>query len=466
MRRTTRDLLAKPTPVDIRGRIPYEAGVPYLRILRAPPDPIALARSLSGRPGLAVLASRPHGALRPEDARWSFVACEPVDSSDDLVPPGAGTGEAVAGPAPRWIGVVPYEALRGQERTGWTRHPDDRAPSVLARPAWRRYAAVARVDHTTGEVAVVGDDDRSVTGLVRALGGSDARGRGRGFELRLPPLDEPDEAHLARVSEALRLIAAGDLYEVNLARRIPVSVRGDALELFASLLEAAPAPWGFLQELRDKPAEGHVVCGVSPELALSVRGTTLRTCPIKGTRPRGRDAVDDVGLARALDADPKERAELTMAVDVHRNDLGRVAVPGTVRVLGEPRLLAGSTVWSRAAEVVARRAPGVSLADVAAAALPCGSITGAPKVRAMEAIAWLEPWRRGAYTGAFGWVGHDGRLELAMAIRTLQWSGAEDGSYFAGGGIVADSVPERELEETRWKAAQLAGLVHRQPVSR
>jgi anthranilate/para-aminobenzoate synthase component I len=117
-------------------------------------------------------------------------------------------------------------------------------------------------------------------------------------------------------------------------------------------------------------------------------------------------------------------------------------------------------VWSRVAEVVARRAAGATLDDVARAVLPCGSITGAPKVRAMEVIAMLEPWRRGVYTGAFGWVGHDGRLELAMAIRTVQ-GGARDGDeaeYFTGGGIVADSVPERELEETRWKATQLGSL--------
>ncbi|MGH7294593.1 MAG: chorismate-binding protein, partial [Polyangiaceae bacterium] len=111
------------------------------------------------------------------------------------------------------------------------------------------------------------------------------------------------------------------------------------------------------------------------------------------------------------------------------------------------------------AEVTATRSPGTTLADVARAVLPCGSITGAPKVRAMEVIARLEPWRRGLYTGVFGWVGRDGRLELAMAIRTLQWERASGaGAYFAGGGIVADSVPERELEETRWKAAQLERL--------
>jgi anthranilate/para-aminobenzoate synthase component I len=184
----------------------------------------------------------------------------------------------------------------------------------------------------------------------------------------------------------------------------------------------------------------------------------LRTGPIKGTRPRGAHAEEDARFARELDTDPKERAELTMAIDVHRSDLGRVAEPGSVRLMSGPRVVAGRTVWSRVAEVVARRAAGASLERVARAVLPCGSVTGAPKVRAMEVIARLEPWRRGLYTGAFGYVGRDGSLELAMAIRTLQLQG-DEGAYFTGGGIVADSVPERELEETRWKAAQLAALV-------
>jgi anthranilate/para-aminobenzoate synthase component I len=272
----------------------------------------------------------------------------------------------------------------------------------------------------------------------------------------LPP-DEPDHAHVERVRAALQLIAAGDLYEVNVARRIPVALQGDALALFTSLLDAAPAPWGFFQDLGQTLA-----IATSPELALSVRGDALRTCPIKGTRPRGHDADEDARLARELDRDPKERAELTMAVDVHRNDVGRVSVPGSVRVLGEPRVLGGRTVWSRVAEIVARRAPDATLEDIVRAVLPCGSVTGAPKVRAMEVIARLEPWRRGLYTGAFGYVGRDGRLELAMAIRTLQLArtrGGGEGDYFAGGGIVADSIPERELEETRWKATQLVQLV-------
>ena len=432
--------------------------MPVVRTVDVAPEPLRIARSLAGRPGLAVLASRPQGASRPDDARWSFVACDPVASSDELVPP-AVVHEGL-GPAPLWIGVVPYEALRAIERPAWTRHPDARPRATLARPTWRRYAAVVRIDHRTGRVDVVADDPASATTLVQALRGSSPAAIGPALDLRLVShtedaneADESDEAHRERIRAALRLIAAGDLFEVNLARRIRMSFQGEPLALFERLLDRAPAPWGFLQDLG-----ADVVCGTSPELALSVRGDALRSCPVKGTRPRGRDAEEDARLARALDADPKERAELTMAVDVHRNDLGRVAEPGSVRVLGEPRVLGGRTVWSRVAEVVARRGRGVTLEQIAQAVLPCGSITGAPKVRAMEVIARLEPWRRGVYTGVFGYVGRDGALELAMAIRTLTLHAGEatyEATYFSGGGIVADSDPDRELEETRWKASQL-----------
>ncbi|MGH7439282.1 MAG: anthranilate synthase component I family protein [Polyangiaceae bacterium] len=429
-----------------------------VRAVPLPADAIAIARALSSRPGLAVLASRPVGAPRPADARFSFVACDPDSVSEDLLPPTESEGPARgwdgAPPAPRWMGVVPYDALRGIERPRWTRHPETRPEPLHARPRWQRYPAVVRIDHATGAVCVEAVDDAAADRLL-ARAGSVGQAPSP-FHLRVEPPDEPDEAHLERVRRALQLIAEGDLYQVNLARRIRLSIRGDLLSLFASLLDAAPAPWGFFQDLGSS-----VVCASSPELALSVEGRTLRSCPIKGTRPRGHDAAEDFHNSRELDADPKERAELVMSVDVHRNDLGAVAVPGSVHVTGEPRVTAGRTVWSRVAEVVALRAPGIDTRAVLRACLPAGSVTGAPKVRAMEVIASLEPWRRGAYTGVFGHAGRGGSATLAMAIRTIEMEkgpAEHRGVYFTGGGIVADSVPGRELEETRWKAMQLEAL--------
>ena len=242
-----------------------------------------------------------------------------------------------------------------------------------------------------------------------------------GFELHVLPSDEPERGPpRARARRPSASSPPGDLYEVNLARRIPLQVRGDALALFASLLEAAPAPWGFLQDLGDNL----VSRSQSRARALGARRRAPHL-PRQGHAPaRRRRRRRTRALARALDADPKERAELTMAVDVHRNDLGRVAVRGQrARARASLASSPGRTVLEprgRGRRHARARAPRST--DVARAVLPCGSITGAPKVRAMEVIARLEPWRRGAYTGVFGWVGRDGRLELAMAIRTLQWS--------------------------------------------
>jgi anthranilate/para-aminobenzoate synthase component I len=441
-----------------------------VREIAAPADIEALARALGGAPGVAVLRSDGRGALREHDAATSFVACDPVErwsGGDAWVPAQAReptrawNGRAAA---PRWIGLVPYEATRAIERKAWTRSPDVRPPALFARPTWMRYDAVARVDHATGTVCVEADDapaadrlaDRLATGLL-------ARRAPTPIVARLLPPHEPDDAHAARIRAVLERIAAGDVYQVNVARAIDLEIRaGDPLDVFARLYRASPAPYGFFADFGDA-----CVCAASPELALEVRGDRLRTTPIKGTRPRGDEARADLALARALDADAKERAELTMAIDLHRNDLGRVAAIGSVRVLGDPRVLGGVTVWSRVAEVVARRAEGATLEQIARAVLPCGSVTGAPKVRAMEIIAELEPVRRGAYTGAFGYVSRAGDLVLAMAIRTLEvaapYAGhpasARSARYATGGGIVADSDPLREVEETKWKAAQLASLL-------
>jgi para-aminobenzoate synthetase component 1 len=410
------------------------------RELRLAPDPFALARALASRPGLALLASSVVGAFRGEDARYSFVACEPVERTRALVPPLDGGS---------WVGALPYECARSLERPAWTR-AETRAAPLVVEPLWLRYDAVVRVDHRSGVVAIEADDARAASRLERALRAGMGARSGDAELTPLPP-EELEHRHVDRVREVLRFIARGDVYQVNLARRLSYGLRGDPLAIFERMFAAAPSPYALYLDLGDA-----VVCATSPELALELRGDRLRTSPIKGTRPRGADAASDTLLARELDRDAKERAELTMAIDLHRNDLGRVAVPGSVRTLGAPRVVAGRTVHSRVAEIVARKAAAATADDVVRAMLPCGSVTGAPKIRAMEIIASLEPWRRGLYTGMLGHVTRDGALVLAMAIRTLEIDPRlRRAVYFTGGGIVADSDPARELEETRWKAAHL-----------
>jgi anthranilate/para-aminobenzoate synthase component I len=309
----------------------------------------------------------------------------------------------------------------------------------------RRHAAAVVRDPVTGRAAIEGDDARSVAALRALLESSLPTPR----PVTLAPVDD-DATHAARIEEALRRIAAGDLYQVNLARELRGAAEGTAPALLAGLLGRTSARFGIAMELGD-----HLVASSSPELFLDVQGRVVWTQPIKGTRPRGADAAEDRALAAGLDADPKERAELTMVVDLERNDLGRVARVGSVRV-GPPHLVASRTVHHRVCDVRATLAEGLGLQELLAATLPSGSVTGAPKVRAMEVIADLEATRRGLYCGALFAAGRDGWFRASMAIRTLVVDPrAGVASYHSGGGIVAGSVPSREVAETLWKSRQV-----------
>jgi anthranilate/para-aminobenzoate synthase component I len=421
------------------------------RRVPAPPRPIELARRLEAA-GLGQVA-----LLHGDDGAVSWIGAAPDRASsaldpvadDDAPPDGRHFGEV-----PRWIGVIPYEARRGLERPAWRREETRPAP-LFCEPSWSRYPTMVRVDGARGEVAVIGAGamvERFAAALARPA----------------PPLpavvldvscDEAAAVHAARVARARELILAGDLYQVNVARRLRVAVTGSPLAVYRELRARAPSPYGASIDFGGRRA----LASTSPELLLRAEPRPvaaspgfgrLVTAPIKGTRPRGRDASADAALARALDADPKERAELAMIVDVERNDLASVCVPGSVRVVGGPAVETHRTLHHRVARLSGFARADASRTEVIAAMVPSGSVTGAPKVRAMEVIAELEPHRRGLYTGAIGFVARDGAITLSMAIRTLE-IGPTEACYFTGGGIVADSDPEMEVRETEWKAAQL-----------
>jgi anthranilate/para-aminobenzoate synthase component I len=413
------------------------------RRLDVRPDALGIARALSGEPGFAFLWSASGGGP-------SYVACWPVDAADTLDPEEAlplAPSLSALSHVPRWIGLLPYEARRSLERASRV-PPEARPMPHVSSPLWQRYGAVVRIQE---DVLVVGDDAARVRALAQRIRLSAARS-----SLTVSPLpsEDTDDAHRARVARALEAIVRGDIYQVNLARRFDFRIEGSTLELLERLVEKAPGPFALAAAFG-----GLSVAASSPELflELSARGG-LRTVPIKGTRPRGKDAREDAALARELDDDPKERAELSMVVDVERNDLGRIARTGSVRVPGNPRVESFGTVWHRSASVVGVLRAGVGRHDVLLATLPSGSVTGAPKIRAMELIASWEAARRGLYTGAFGFVAHDGSLRLAMAIRTVTMREGV-AHYFAGGGIVFGSDPDREVLETRWKSAQILRLL-------
>ncbi len=409
----------------------------------------ALAERLRDRPGLFVLSSSPVQQASAADVEASFVGADPVERSTSLAPPDVRDARSWAGrrAAPRWVGLVPYESQRFERASYVT--PETRPPPIVCEPCWLRYDAVFRIDHATGVVAVEADSQAAADGLLARA--APAPASPMPFRVGTPSWSDDDEAHASKVRAVLDWLFAGDAYQVNLARRATFAFEGDALAFFAALSRAAPSPFEFFLD-----AGAYVVAGASPELALDWSGAELRTCPIKGTRARGTDAVSDALLRADLEGSEKERAELTMAVDLHRNDLGKIACLGSVRVLGAPTIVSGRTVMSRIAEVRARVASDKGLAEILEALVPFGSVTGAPKIRAMEIIRALESARRGLYTGVIGTVRRDGGATLAMAIRTAVIDRAEGlGEYFAGGGIVIGSEPAAEALETRWKAEQL-----------
>ena len=352
---------------------------------------------------------------------------------------------AAASPVPRVIGWLGYDLGRAIERLGPGPTRGDDVPDL-----WLgAYGAVARWS-PAGDLDLVGPDRAARDRLAALLAGPAPAARP---PPRLGPLiaDDDGAAHCARVARILDYLRAGDVYQVNLARRLvaPILADGDALAVYRALAGAAPAPFGALVE-----ADGVRVMSGSPERFLSrpPGAARIETRPIKGTRRRTGDPAADRAAAADLAAAEKDGAEHLMIVDLERNDFGRVAVTGSVRVdaLGYVVELPG--LYHRVSRVSAELAPGVGLAALLRATFPGGSITGAPKVRAMEIIDELEPARRGPYCGALGYVGEHGAVELAIAIRIAVLAGGELRLH-VGGGIVADSDPAAELAETEDKAA-------------
>jgi para-aminobenzoate synthetase component 1 len=331
-----------------------------------------------------------------------------------IEPPRAGFGPPAALPL---AVLARYDALLAHERGQYTLV----TRAGTARPAWlERLAASARRPPWEGQLATA----------------------------PLAPV-QPRARYLAAVRRILEYLAAGDAYQVNLTQPFVAPLAAPPWVLAARLAACHPVPYaGYLDV-----GAARLVSN-SPELFLRRRGSRIETRPIKGTRPRGDGPARDAALAAELARDPKECAEHVMIVDLERNDLGRVATVGSVAVERLAALESHGTVHHLVSTVSGRVPPAIGLAALLRATFPGGSITGAPKVRAMEIIRELEPWPRGPYTGAFGLFHPDGDLELALAIRTAIVHGGTL-RYHAGGGIVADSDPEAELAECWLKTAAL-----------
>ncbi|THB69826.1 MAG: anthranilate synthase component I family protein [Desulfovibrio sp.] len=266
-------------------------------------------------------------------------------------------------------------------------------------------------------------------------------------------INMPEEvAYKRSVARAKELITQGEAIQIVLSTRFQAPFRGEPFALYRRLRQVNPSPYMFFIRLPTV-----TLLGSSPELLVQCQDSNLTTCPIAGTRPRGATEAEDERLAQELLADPKERAEHVMLVDLGRNDLGRIAEPGTVDVHKYMQVEKFSHVMHMTSYVKAKLAKGHDALDVLAATFPAGTVSGAPKVRAMEIIAELEGLSRGPYAGAIGWIGLDkGRVDLdtGITIRSL-WVRDQSVHWQAGAGIVFDSDPDKEWQECHNKARVL-----------
>jgi anthranilate synthase component I len=406
-----------------------------------------------------------HNARRPDDPfddlRAKLTEYEPVDAPEL----GAFWGGAV--------GYFGYDVVRYIERLPHAPPKGVQAPDALFvftgavviidnLRAQARVVTAMRVPPGAG-AAVLRDAEaaahREINAVVERLRTGPS----------LPPLDldplapaaegrsvyssQRFQADVRRIKE---YIVAGDVFQTLLARRIVLAHDFDSTSLYRAIRALNPSPYMYHLAL-----DGVELVGSSPELHVRVSDDTVIVRPIAGTRARGRDAAQDAIAAADLLADDKERAEHVMLVDLGRNDVGRVAEYGSVKVTDLMKVETYSHVLHIVSQVEGRLAAGRSALDVFRATFPAGTMSGAPKVRAMEIIDELEPERRGPYSGAVGYIAYgDRRMDLAITIRTCVIAGGE-ANVQCGAGIVADSVPEREWEETENKARAMMVAIGR-----
>jgi para-aminobenzoate synthetase component 1 len=447
--------------------------------------PMDVAERLLDLPGLALLESARPG----RNARWTYLTAEPVamieapsEGPDPFanarrllrrlaaIPPEPG-GAAPGSALPPFIGglagFLGYDLGRRFERLPSIALADQELPVMrLALHdwviAWDRRDGLAWLGGRAVDERIGALDDRLAWARERAQGARAAvaapPGDARELELR-SGLDR--QAYEAGVEAVRQAIAKGEIYQANLTRRLATPFRGDPWPLYRRLRTGDPSLFAAYLDLGASPLTSapRAIASASPEPFVSVtsRGE-VETNPIKGTRPRGRDREDDRRLARELLGSEKDRAENVMIVDVLRNDLGRVCAPGSVRVPRLCRLERTAAVQHLVSTVTGTLEPGRDAFDLLAASFPGGSITGAPKIRAMELLEGLEPVRRGPYTGIAGWLGPDGAMGTSILIRTLVADG-ERLSLHVGGGITWRSEPAAEWAETVAKASGPLGAI-------
>ncbi|RTI11529.1 anthranilate synthase component I [Thermus scotoductus] len=354
------------------------------------------------------------------------------------------------------VGYAAYDLIRSYERLPSLKPDDLGLPDLL----FVEPEVVAVFDHLKNLLHLVapGRDleeaearllwaEKKLKGPLPGVPGERPGGRAR-FEP-----DMSREEYLRAVERALEYIRAGDIFQVVLSLRLSSPLTVHPFALYRALRSVNPSPYMGYLDLGEV-----VLVSASPESLLRSDGRKVVTRPIAGTRPRGRDEEEDRRLAEELLKDEKERAEHVMLLDLSRNDIGRVSAFGTVRVLEPLHVEYYSHVMHLVSTVEGMLAEGKTPLDALASVLPMGTVSGAPKIRAMEIIEELEPHRRGPYGGSFGYLAYDGAMDVALTLRTFVIAGGWM-HVQAGAGIVADSVPEREYEECWNKAKALLKAV-------
>jgi anthranilate synthase component 1 len=463
--------------------------VPVTRRLLADGEtPVGAYRKLAGGPGTFLLESAEHGGVW---SRYSIIGARCAATLTEAggratwhgqPPPGAPTeGDPLAvlrattlalrgAPLPGLpplsgglVGYLSYDAVRRLERLPTLAVDDLHLPEL----AMMLATDLAVLDHAEGSVLLVANALLGAAPTENQIGTAyaDAVSRLDAMTAALAQpaastvatlaaaqspdytVSAPDGGYPAAVEQVKEEIRAGAAFQVVLSQRFEVATNADALDVYRVLRTSNPSPYMYLLRFAD-----HDVVGSSPEALVKVTGRRAMLHPIAGTRPRGATPEADAALAADLLADPKERSEHVMLVDLGRNDLGRVCTPGTVDVVEFLAVERYSHVMHIVSTVVGEVTADRSAYDVLAACFPAGTLSGAPKPRAMEIIEELEPTRRGLYGGAVGYLGFGGDLDTAIAIRTVV---VRDGRAYvqAGAGIVADSDPAAEDQECRNKAA-------------
>jgi para-aminobenzoate synthetase component 1 len=372
------------------------------------------------------------------------------------------------------VGYLAYDLCHFIEKLPATKPDDIGFPDMY----FGFYDTVIAFDHALDKCYVIAVDfdedcrpyiqDKHPSAQKRAdevESGLRSQGLGVAEDFHNPQLIESNftpREYMEMVNRAKEYIAAGDIYQVNLSQRFKTQISVPPHELYLRLREINPAPFACYIQFDDM-----AIASSSPERFLRVNNRHVQTRPIKGTRPRCADEKINLQMRQELLSSPKDNAELTMIVDLERNDLGRVCNYGSVKVVQKKVLESYPAIYHLVATVEGDLHPRYDIIDLIKATFPGGSITGVPKIRAMQIIDELEPTRRGVYTGAIGYIGFNNCIDLNIAIRTfLIKRGGMDKLvcpwevYFqAGGGIVADSDPEKEYEETLHKVRALTACI-------